>query len=115
MKPMDNLLSWTRKGLDMVAVKWEVQPAPVGRYKSFRRRGWPNGHSPCNMFFSIQCKDDYIPHKVKSGEHAVLKLSIRDDSIRSSKFRTFFKEFANITELKEFVKKLDCEKLRKQE
>lgn len=60
-----------------VKINWEVSQAPTGRYKSFHRRGWPVGfttNTPHEQRILIQCEDEYIPAKVKSGEHKPLML-----------------------------------------
>ena len=96
----------------MAKIKWEVEEAPVGRYRSFRKRGWPTGRTECNMFFAIRCADEYVPRKVTTGDHAPLKLAVRDDSARGSTMRVFAREFATLADLKAFAAALDLDKLR---
>lgn len=58
-------------------IKWTVQPAPTGQFKSFAWRGWPiaefeNG----DLAAVLSCEDDYVPLKVKTGEHAPIKVIV---------------------------------------
>lgn len=96
----------------MAKIKWEVEEAPVGRYRSFQKRGWPTGRTDCGMFFAIRCADAYVPRNVKTGEHAPLKLVFRDDRVRGSNTRVFTREFATLAELKAFAAALDLDKMR---
>ncbi len=63
-------------------LKWRVDSPPTGRYRSFDRRGWPTADYPNGDFAaSIVCADEYIPSKIKSGEHAPLEVWIADWNI----------------------------------
>jgi hypothetical protein len=95
-------------------VTWRVQPNPTGVYRSFKRRGWPSGHSSCNMFFMIECEDEYYPSDVREGKHKPLKLKFRDDAAKSNSVRTFTRTFATLSELKAWVSERDIEKMRSQ-
>lgn len=58
-------------------IKWKVQEAPTGRYRSFHHRGWPiaefeNGSYAATLY----CVDDYIPRRVKQGDHAPLVITV---------------------------------------
>ena len=58
-------------------IKWTVQPAPTGQYKSFFKRGWPiaefeNG----DLAAVLSCEDGYVPPKVKTGEHAPINITV---------------------------------------
>lgn len=56
-------------------IKWIVQPAPTGRYRSFERRGWPKGESENgDPVARIECGDAYAPKRVKTGDHAPLRV-----------------------------------------
>ena len=96
----------------MAKAKWEVEPAPTGLYRTFQRRGWPTALTECNMFFSVDCADDYVPSKVKAGDHAPLKLGVRNDSLPGSPRRVFKRDFATLDEVKAFVASLDSTMLR---
>lgn len=66
---------------------WRVQSAPTGKYRSFERRGWPHAYyedgAPAAM---ITCdRDEYVPSRVKTGEHAPLRVHIADHSVRRGK------------------------------
>lgn len=62
-------------------IKWNVQPASTGRFRSFYPRGWPSavyaGEMTCAM---IRCEDSYIPRNAKEGKHGPLTLCIADHS-----------------------------------
>jgi hypothetical protein len=60
--------------MSKVKLKWYVQSAPTGRYRSFARRGFPSA-SYANLpqecaAVSLHCEDDYIPSDVKIGNHS---------------------------------------------
>lgn len=93
-------------------VKWKVDEVATGAYRTFVTRRWPTATSEDKIFFMIRCSDEYRPNKLKSGDHGELTLVFRDDSIRGSKLRQFKKRFATLAELKEFVDKIDVNKLR---
>jgi len=59
-----------------VKIKWEVNPAPTGRFRSFQRRGWPVGMLTTNQRVLLSCEDDYVPAKVKAGDHRPIKISV---------------------------------------
>lgn len=81
-------------------IKWRVQPAPTGRYRSFDRRGWPTAEYEDGSYCaSIYCEDEYVPARVKTGDHRPLTLMIRDRStdpqwkrVRASKQFTTLEE-----------------------
>jgi hypothetical protein len=60
-------------------IKWRVQEAATGPYRSFTRRGWPSGcgigELECHNFL-VYCDDEYIPALVKTGKHKPLTLTI---------------------------------------
>lgn len=63
--------------------KWKVDPPPIGRYRSFERRGWPTAYycdenESCAAW--IMCEDKYCPADVKTGKHKPLKLHVADYS-----------------------------------
>jgi hypothetical protein len=58
-------------------LKWKVGAAPTGPYKSFYKREWPEAmYEDGSAAALITCDDDYRPARVKTGEHAVLAVSI---------------------------------------
>lgn len=58
---------------------WRVASKPTGAYRSFFRRGWPTAEDKSgNPLFRITCADDYVPSKVKTGDHAELSLWAAD-------------------------------------
>lgn len=64
-----------------IKIKWKVDPAPTGRYRSFEKRGWPRAeYDDGQLAASIICESDYIPRNVKEGKHADLKIIIYDYS-----------------------------------
>lgn len=79
-------------------VKWKVAEVPTGRYRSFDTRGWPTASYEDGSFAgSIYCTSNeaYVPSRVKTGNHAPLKLRIRNFSaptwtcvISTSEFKT---------------------------
>jgi hypothetical protein len=87
----------------MGKIKWEVSPAPTGPYKSFHWRGWPVGRTECGMTLMIGCEDDYVPKRVRAGDHRPLKLKFRDDTVPGSPVRVFKRNFETIAELKDFA------------
>ena len=85
---------------------WRVQPIPVGRYRAFERRGWPIAWfnnidgPPAAMLY---CEDEYRPARVKTGEHAELKISVANHSLVKWRWRTLVKRAATLDEAKKIV------------
>lgn len=92
----------------MNKIRWRVQPAPTGTYRSFHRRGWPTGECG-DFFFMIGCEDDYVPARVRSGDHSELSLSV---GLGSKTFR-YSRRFKTLEELKQFAAERDLDVLRK--
>jgi hypothetical protein len=99
-----------------IKLKWRVREAPTGRYRSFEKRSWPDAeYSNGDPAFCIRCKTQYIPARVKTGDHLPLKLLVADWSIdrkdgrASFEWRRFKAEFKTIPEAKkaalEFINK----------
>ncbi|MDZ7905195.1 MAG: hypothetical protein U5N55_05035 [Cypionkella sp.] len=84
-------------------IKWEVSPAPTGPYRSFARRGWPIGLLPNGQRVFIQCSDDYVPAKVKAGDHAelVIRLDLFIDGEMT--LRTLKSHAENLAEAKQIA------------
>jgi hypothetical protein len=65
--------------------KWTVAEKPNGKYASFYRRPWPtceyeNGdYAGC-----VTCADEYVPSRVKIGDHAPIFVYVADYSIIST-------------------------------
>ena len=60
-------------------IRWKVDSAPTGRYRSFDRRGWPSAeYANGDIAAMIQCPDEYIPSNVKEGKHAPLTVLVAD-------------------------------------
>ena len=65
-------------------IKWKVSEKPVGRYRSFEVRPWPQAeYEDGQLAGMIICSDEYIPADVKTGDHHELKLRIFDYSLGS--------------------------------
>lgn len=90
----------------MAIIRWEVFPAPTGRFRSFYKRPWPTGHSKHGIYYSISCADEYIPAKLKIAKHKPLRLSFRDTNDTRGML-TFKREFNTLDELKLFAKSID--------
>ena len=80
----------------MKKIKWEVMPAPTGRYRSFQQRGWPWGLIDDELIFTFDCKDDYEPRLIKTGSHATISMVVRVDGKRMR----FKDTFATLAEAK---------------
>lgn len=58
---------------------WRVQEAPTGRYRSFSERGWPKasyGTADGPAAAMIRCEDEYVPSRVRTGDHAPLDVYV---------------------------------------
>lgn len=83
--------------------KWKVDEAPTGPYSSFQCRGWPSAiyqNERQDLCADIQCKDDYTPHRARSGQHAPLTLRICDHSVTPFKWRTLKARYATLLDAK---------------
>ena len=85
-------------------LKWRVQPEPTGRYRSFKKRGWPTAEyiDGC-IAASISCEDDYVPARVKSGDHKELVVRVADYSVKPWKWRTVKARASTLEEAKALV------------
>ena len=66
--------------MSKVKLKWYVQPAPTGLYRSFERRGFPSADyaslpRECAAV-KLLCADEYIPSDVKLGKHSEITIRI---------------------------------------
>lgn len=91
-------------------ITWKVAEPPSGRFRSFHKRGWPSaGIGPNSQAaISIYCEDDYRPARVKTGEHAELKVTVaewftREGNTPSFHWRTMKQRFATLDEAKKFA------------
>lgn len=85
-------------------LKWKVEEAPTGAYRSFSKRGWPSAYLPDGRAaFSIVCEDSYEPSRVKTGDHKELKINVADWSAKPDTFvwKTLKHRAATLTEAKE--------------
>lgn len=58
-----------------IKLKWKVEPAPIGPYRSFEERAWPTAYYSNGEFAGyIHCVDEYRPAQVRTGEHAELEV-----------------------------------------
>ena len=88
-------------------LKWKVSDEPVGRYRSFERRGWPSAYwSSGESAAHIICKDSYVPRDVKIGNHSALKVMLADHSVKPWTWRKARMECKTLKEAKEFVEHL---------
>ena len=86
-----------------VKIKWEVSPAPTGRYKSFQRRGWPVGRLDAGNSVILFCKDTYVPANIKTGNHSeiTVMVDVWNDAYGNLKRVTLKKSAATLKEAKE--------------
>lgn len=60
-------------------LKWKVQAAPGGRYRSFSFRAWPQLHTADGQLVaSLSSEDEYVPGNVKTGTHAPVHATVHD-------------------------------------
>lgn len=57
-------------------IKWTVGPAPTGQFRSFHKRGWPSADIKEHTVALLRCKDEYVPSRVKTGDHAPIEIII---------------------------------------
>jgi len=90
----------------VIKYAWKVQSAPTGRYRSFERRGWPSAETPDgDTIAMLACKDEYTPYRVRTGDHAPIRLMIRVPKGNGQwGWGTFQHDFASMDEAKEFLK-----------
>lgn len=90
--------------------RWRVSDKPVGKYKSFDKREWPEAIYENGMPAAhIGCYDEYEPSKVKTGEHAELTLFVADHSVIPWTWRTLKGRYSTLKQTKDaltrFLKK----------
>jgi hypothetical protein len=85
---------------------WRVSPVPIGRYKSFNKRGWPfaeyeNGDIACHII----CKDSYSKYTMLTGLHSVLTVMVADHSSGKLVNRNLKQTFKTLNEAKTAFKR----------
>lgn len=87
----------------MKKIRWKVAEKPTGRWRSFSNRAWPDAiDEKENLMVSITCEDEYSPSRVKTGEHAPLRVLVYDYSGHHNRKRyKLSKEFKTLKEAKE--------------
>lgn len=90
-----------------IKLKWTVEPAITGPYRSFFKREWPSADYNGEHVASIRCKDGYHPNLVKTGEHAELEVwvAIRKPGKPVWEKRRLSKRAATLAEAKELAAK----------
>lgn len=82
-------------------IKWRVQEAPTGRYRSFERRGWPIAYyADGSIAAQIKCEDDYKPRSIETGDHRLLKVNFTDYSVEGRPWRRLKIEFKTLDDAK---------------
>lgn len=88
---LSSLAQRSRAPMPAPKIKWTAAYAPTGAYRSFVQRGWPHAsyanerRDPCG---DIRCADEYVPARVRSGQHAPLTLRVADHSVKPWKWIT---------------------------
>jgi hypothetical protein len=71
-------------------IVWHVDPEPTGRYRSFRRRSWPEasygerGGKPAAFLY---CDDEYVPRLVREGRHGPISIVVLNHNDNSGRRR----------------------------
>ena len=87
--------------------KWKVDPEPTGRYRSFKRRGWPTAYySDDRIAASINCEEPYNTQRAKSGNHSPLILRIAVYNGGSFVWRRVKGEFKTLEDAKKRFEEL---------
>lgn len=87
-----------------IKLKWKVEPEPTGKWRSFAQRGWPCAmYDNGKMAISLSCDDEYVPAKVKTGDHSEITVHIADYSSNDGRFtwRKIVKRAKTLKEAKE--------------
>ena len=89
-----------------INLKWAVEAAPTGQYRSFFRRGWPtatwNGKAAAALF----CEDEYVPANVRSGNHGEITIKFADYRAAGTGFvwKTLKRRASTLDEAKQIAK-----------
>lgn len=94
----------------MYKIKWEVAPAPSGRWKGFEERSWPMAYILLNgksyIIGSISSESEYIPSEVKTGSHSKLHIHVACYADGKWNWRKAKGEFSNIADAKAALEKI---------
>lgn len=68
------------KKAKQLKLRWQVDPPPQGPYRSFDKRGWPDGQWPGGEpAIQITCEDGYTGRRARGEEaHAELRVHVAD-------------------------------------
>lgn len=65
--------------MNLPKLKWKVAESPTGMYRAFEKRNWPSASYPNgDPALYISCDDEYVPARVRTGEHAELHVSVAE-------------------------------------
>lgn len=85
-------------------LKWKVSDVPIGPYRSFQQRAWPQAwySETGQLAAAIACEDEYKPANVREGKHAPLKVYVYDysDGVQHRICRVLIRQFATLDEAK---------------
>lgn len=95
-------------------LKWRVDPAPTGRYRSFSRRGWPSAdyaNGECAACIVSVNDVEYTPANAKANDMQ-LKVKIacwyvcKEDGVLTFKWRNSIAIYNSLAEAKAAASKL---------
>lgn len=93
---------------------WRVAEQPTGQYRSFHVRGWPTADFKGTEQIAIQlsCKTEYIPSKVRTGDHDPITVMIADYSVAGLgfKWRKLKRQLPTLAEAKDAGLAALCER-----
>lgn len=88
-------------------LRWTVDEAPTGPYRSFSKRAWPRASygKDGKPAAHIVCVDSYRPANAKSGDHPPLSVHVakwrdRDGDSQTFDWRRLKAEFATLADAK---------------
>lgn len=90
-------------------IKWRVGAEPTGKYRGFEKRAWPSAcydNDQETFCAGIRCDDEYIPARVKTGNHAPLKVEVRDYSRKGEPTVVSSRTYATLKEAKAAVQSI---------
>lgn len=85
-----------------IKIKWKVNTAPSGLYRSFHDRSWPDAeYLDGSICAAISCSDAYTPARARGEQkHGELTLRIADHSKTPLVWRKVSVRFNSLSELK---------------
>ena len=86
-------------------IKWNVEPPPTGKFRSFAFRGWPYATVGDRILARLHCDTPYHAQTVRNGEHGPLTVYIRSYSSGKAKDYKFKEKAKTLAEAKEMVVK----------